>query len=553
MKKAFAILLILAFILGIFVPYAYADTAVFSDVKNDPHKEAIEFLHGAGVVNGYPDGTFQPNRTLNRAELLKLAMAANNLLEPPSTSYKNCFPDVQAEWYARDICYAKSQGWVKGYDDGLFHPEKEVNKVEAVKMMVKSNELNLEDSVSLKFKDVSKDSWYFIYLEIAASHGLLEETGDYYYPGNPMTRGAAAEILYRLITGETSDAEDSNTYDDVVTTTGKCEPLTTVVGNVTTVSNVAQLRAATLEANKTGNTTILLKDGTYNFDGEGLWVSGSNIIFRSESGNRDKVILKGEGMTGSTSRIFLLAGDNLTVADMTLGYVANHVIQVHGELDTDYALLHNLHIVDSYEQLVKVSYDANKMETGADNGILECSTLQYTAGIGPQYYIGGIDAHNAANWIVRDNLFSSVRSPQELLAEQTVHFWSDSKNATVENNTFLNCDRAIGFGMGEDRGAEGGIIRGNKIYHDSTRGDVGIILETAKNVLIENNIILMENDYANAIEYRFKGTTGAQILNNISNKAIKQRDGATATLSGNITNAEISDYADPAHGDFTKL
>lgn len=549
MKKLVARLLFFILIVGTNLPTVSAIS--FSDIANDPHQEAIEYLQSKNIIQGYQDGTFQPNRTLNRAELLKLAVIAthaNGKFDYPTfVAYDKCFPDVNGQWFASYVCFAKSHGWVQGYADGNFHPEQEVNKVEAIKMITLINELKEGDQPTVEFKDVPTTAWYYPYLQTAQINNLLEEEGDYYYPGNSMSRGAAAEVLYRLLTGKESTPPPNTT------TIGKCDPLNTVIGTTINVSNVDELRTAVAKANETGNVTILLKNGTYNFSGEGLWVSGSNIIFRSASGNRDAVILKGEGMTGKTTRIFFLAGKNITIADMSLGGVANHVIQIHGELDADGALLHNLHITDGYEQLVKVSYDASKMDLGADNGILECSTLEYTAGIGPQFYIGGIDAHNAANWLVKNNLFIAIKSPEEALAEDAVHFWSSSKNTVVENNTFLNCDRAIGFGMGEDRGENGGAIRNNKIYHNSTRGDAGIILETAKDVTVENNIILMENDYPNAIEYRFTGTTGAQILNNITNKAIKQRDGATGTISGNITNAKIGDYADPAHGNFTKI
>lgn len=551
MKKILSILLLPVILLGAFA--AQAKSISFSDTFTDPHREAIEYLQGTGMLQGFPDGTYRPNATLNRAELLKLAIAATNANgkfdDPTFAAYHNCFPDVQDEWFASYVCFAKSHGYVTGYADGNFHPEREVNKAEAVKIITLINELEDINEQEKIFLDVDKNSWYFPYLQIASSHNLLEETSGYYGPAKPMSRGLAAETIYRLITGKSSSSDPKIT-DTSTTSTADCSPLDTVIGTTITVSNVEELRAAVKEANVSGNTSILLEDGTYNFVGEGLWVSGANIIFRSESGKRDKVQLKGEGMYGNTTRIFFVAGDNITIADMTLSDVANHVIQIHGELDADNTILHNLHIKDGYEQLVKVSYDAGKMDQGADNGILECSILEYTAGIGPQYYIGGIDAHNAANWIVRNNIFSSIRSPEEEIAEHGVHFWSDSRNITVEDNILLNCDRGIGFGLG-DRGAHGGIIRNNKIYHNPTRGDAGIILENANDIIIEDNIILMENDYPNAIEYRFQGTTGTQILNNISNKAIKQRDGASATLTGNTTNAKITDYTDPKNGDFT--
>lgn len=77
---------------------------------------AIQYLKENNVVDGYPDGTFQPERVLNRAELMKLLVTSQGFSPDPNT-YKNCFPDVGEEWFAVYVCYAKEQGWVQGYSD----------------------------------------------------------------------------------------------------------------------------------------------------------------------------------------------------------------------------------------------------------------------------------------------------------------------------------------------------------------------------------------------------------------------------------------------------
>lgn len=64
------------------------------------------------------------------------------------------------------------------------------------------------------------------------------------------------------------------------------------------------------------------------------------------------------------------AGKHVTVADMTIGWVANHAVQIHGEGDADALLVHNVRVVDTGEQMRKVSFTDGE-RTSADHGIVE--------------------------------------------------------------------------------------------------------------------------------------------------------------------------------------
>lgn len=322
---------------------------------------------------------------------------------------------------------------------------------------------------------------------------------------------------------------------------------------VSYVTNVGGLRTAITDARTRlpQTTTIFLTDGTYDLTGQqGFWIDVPGLTIRGQSGTRDAVTIRGGGMTGGTTHVFWIAADDVTLADMTIGWVKHHPIQVFGEQDVDRLRVRNLRIADGGQQLLKVSTDFKTAMS--DDGIVECSLFEYTAGIGPSWYIGGIDAHRSVGWIVRDNTFRNIRSPETAddgrgnWAEHAVHFWSDSKNTIVERNIIVNSDRGIGFGLG-DRGHAGGIIRNNMIFHDASYGDVGIGLENAADVHVLHNTIFFNNNYQNAIEYRFGGTR-ATIANNLTNKRITARDGGTATLTTNATNAAAEWFANVAAG-----
>ncbi|MHC1727451.1 MAG: right-handed parallel beta-helix repeat-containing protein [Syntrophobacteraceae bacterium] len=312
------------------------------------------------------------------------------------------------------------------------------------------------------------------------------------------------------------------------------------------VENAAQLAEAVRQANAGGDKNIVLEDGVYTLD-QMLWIGAAGVSVRSSSGNREAVIVQGRGMGGAVTHIFNVAASNFTVRDMTLRRVSQHAVQLQPDVDS--ALIRNLHVLDTGEQMIKVAYAPGDPRS-SDNGIMENCLLEYSAGVGPQYYIGGIDAHFAKNWIVRDNTFKHIRSPSGSCAEHAIHFWSDSQNTLVERNRIINCDRGIGFGLG-DRGHTGGIIRNNMIYHDSSGGfgDVGIGLESAVNARVYNNTVYFQHGYPNAVEYRFAITTGLLIANNLTNKAITRRDGASAIVSNNVTNAAGSWFKNPSAGD----
>lgn len=172
----------------------------FSDL-GQLHKNysAIVHLADEGVINGYPDGTFKPENPVNRAELLKILVEGKGIT-PVVDDYSNCFSDVKTDWYASYICYAKDEGWVDGYPDGSFKPAQTVNKVEAIKMLLNSQGVEIPESITEKpFDDVNITDWFAVFISKAKELGILEETGNYLTPAEGMRRAGICENLYRLI------------------------------------------------------------------------------------------------------------------------------------------------------------------------------------------------------------------------------------------------------------------------------------------------------------------------------------------------------------------
>lgn len=172
----------------------------FSDLKiYDRNFDALVYLYDENIVNGYSDGTVRLDEGINRAELIKLLVEAE--IGTPDAPDEDCFTDVSAdEWYAPYICEAKDRGWIDGNPDGSFRPADLVNKAEAIKMLLNSQEVSLLAYLGeAPFEDTSVDDWYTIYIASAEDLGLLEDTGSHFYPGDDIQRGNIFESLYRLL------------------------------------------------------------------------------------------------------------------------------------------------------------------------------------------------------------------------------------------------------------------------------------------------------------------------------------------------------------------
>lgn len=184
----------------------FAENMPFSDVDADHHySEAINYLHDTGIVDGYEDGTFQPNNMINRAEFLKILVAAK-VGEPSVSEYSNCFNDVAEAWYAPYVCYGKSVGWVDGYPDGSFKPEQTVNKVEAIKMLLNSQGIKIaENGADVPFDDVDDGQWYAPFVQTAYNLGVLEENDVKFGPSIAMQRQNVSQVLYNVLIKEEAE------------------------------------------------------------------------------------------------------------------------------------------------------------------------------------------------------------------------------------------------------------------------------------------------------------------------------------------------------------
>lgn len=185
------------------LPYA---AAAFTDVHAaHESRRAIDYLQREGVLQGYADGTFKPAFPINRAELLKVLVVGKGV-DPALLPQGGCFPDVADEWYAPYVCHAWQRGWVHGYGDGTFKPERQVSFVEALKMLGNARGYPQAPAEESMRRGIDSSSWFAPYLTTA----LLIDVVSYDQVWGPkaiplhagLSRGAVAQLLYRSLMAE---------------------------------------------------------------------------------------------------------------------------------------------------------------------------------------------------------------------------------------------------------------------------------------------------------------------------------------------------------------
>ncbi len=97
----------------------------------------VQHLRRMAVIEGYTDGTFRPSAFITRAEALKMMLYAKGMIHPDASGVENIFSDVFSEnWFYAPVLKGYSMGIVSGYADGTFGPNKSITRAEFTKMFV---------------------------------------------------------------------------------------------------------------------------------------------------------------------------------------------------------------------------------------------------------------------------------------------------------------------------------------------------------------------------------------------------------------------------------
>ncbi|MBI5794152.1 S-layer homology domain-containing protein [Candidatus Uhrbacteria bacterium] len=274
----------------------------------------ISLLTSAGALQGNPDGTFAPRRTLNRAEFLKIALLSRSGGTPVQAEedVSDCFPDIHTgDWFSQFVCHAKAGGIVAGYPDGLFHPERPVNYAEAIKMLVNVFSYGLP-------APVSGDAWYVPFVSAATSHKVLLPVS--LGLGDPLTRGQMARLAAAFLAESTGELTVyRNAERGIFESTGSSSTSSSSSSSSSSLSSSissssSQQSAPLFPARSNllliGRTTPILFDGVFESTGEPAVLRSAQITLERE--------------ITSIESISLIDGSGAVVGEMALDISNNN-------------------------------------------------------------------------------------------------------------------------------------------------------------------------------------------------------------------------------------
>ena len=143
----------------------------FTDVAADAwYNNAISTMANAGILDGYEDGSFHPNGYITRAEFATIAVRFFDL----SYQGEDLFPDIDGHWAQDYINQAADAGIIEGYPDGTFGPQKQITRAEAVTMVNRTLDRHpdpdhfLEDMLVWP-DNLDTEAWYYADMQEATN------------------------------------------------------------------------------------------------------------------------------------------------------------------------------------------------------------------------------------------------------------------------------------------------------------------------------------------------------------------------------------------------
>ena len=186
-----------------FAGAAFTDSA---DIKVDA--DVVDTLVSLGIVEGFEDGSFQPNGTVTRAQMAKMiyVLRTGNSDASAYNDEKSSFTDINGHWARGYIKYCQSLGIIAGKSNTKFVPNEKVSAQEAAKMLLVTLGYNAQKAGLVGTGWASKTN------ALADEAGLLEDVNTSFTAACP--RQYAAQLIYNAIDAKTVVLRDGEYTDE---------------------------------------------------------------------------------------------------------------------------------------------------------------------------------------------------------------------------------------------------------------------------------------------------------------------------------------------------
>ena len=160
-------------------------TSSFSDIKDGAWCcRAVSTLTNMGIIKGYTDGTFRPNADITRAELATIIARFAKLDVNTET-----FSDINGHWAQKSIELAAGNGWINGYTDGTFRPNKSIIRAETFAMINRVLDRQTESvsdllptsEMNMWSDNLNENAWYYKDVQEATNYHKCDRVGDSVY------------------------------------------------------------------------------------------------------------------------------------------------------------------------------------------------------------------------------------------------------------------------------------------------------------------------------------------------------------------------------------
>ena len=300
---------VLALVLAFACAFTMFAGAAFTDEADIQAKDAVNMLTALGVIEGYEDGSFNPDGVVTRAEMAKMIFVVRNNTIDDSAYANNTskLTDITNHWAKGYIKFCESQGIIAGYGDNTFKPDATVTGVEAAKMLLVLTGYDADKA------GLTGTAWATNTLRYAGSAGILDDVNSGLEQGLP--RQYAAQMIYNTLdTNRVKWSEDSKSFDDVLNggikeTVGKAYmKLYSSVGTLISV-DTDTLTLTGIDAAESDPISSSTNNGTVSYRyGEEFTKVGTD--YSSLLGQKVKVMFK-DGKTNSVMGVYPLSDNEV--------------------------------------------------------------------------------------------------------------------------------------------------------------------------------------------------------------------------------------------------